>query len=136
MRRHFAIVLLFGVLAMNMDMICQSLCLSGHNDMADGHASHLPAQADKTAKHDMPKGEMCPTAQSAEHGSHHTTPKTFIQCDCSADQVATLGFELTIADTFTDLKPPSHIVSKIHPQKENFSSKEPAPFEGPPKLIS
>ncbi|MBI5049025.1 MAG: hypothetical protein HZB54_08790 [Deltaproteobacteria bacterium] len=129
MRRLFTIVLFFGVLAMNMNVICQSLCLSGHNDTADSHTSH------KTANHDTPKGDMCPTTQSAAHSSHHNIPKTFIKCGCPADQTA-LGFELTIADTFADLKPSSHLVSKIHSHKVIFLSNIPIPLEGPPKLVS
>lgn len=130
MRRFFAITLLAGVLAMNMDMICQSLCLSGHNDMADGHASH------KTAKHDMPKGEMCPIAQSADHNSHHAVPKTFIKCDCSADEMASIGYELTMAEPVKDLRPYPYTVSKTHSQEITFLSNEPIPLENPPEILS
>ncbi|MBI5327761.1 MAG: hypothetical protein HZB80_05660 [Deltaproteobacteria bacterium] len=130
MKRFFAIVLLFAVLAMNMDMICQSLCLSGHGDTTNGHSSH------KMASHEMPKGEICPTTRNDANHSHHDMPQTSIKCDCSADQVAALGFELTIADTFADLKPSSHIISRIHSQKVMFLSNIPAPLKGPPKLVS
>jgi hypothetical protein len=130
MRKYSAIVLLVGVLAMNMDMVCQSLCLSGHGDMADAHASH------KTANHEMPKADMCPVTHHDAHQSHHDMPQTSIKCDCSADQVAALGFELTIANTFTDLRPSSHIVSKIHSQKVIFLSNVPIPLEGHPKILS
>jgi hypothetical protein len=130
MRRLFTIALFFGVLAMNMNVICQSLCLSGHGDMTNEHSSH------KMAGHEMPKGEICPITHNDAHDSHHDMPQTSIKCDCSTDQVAALGFELTIADTFADLKPLSHIVSKIHSQKAMFLSNIPIPFEGPPKLVS
>src|SRR3990170_5008887 len=63
MRRHFAIVLLFGVLAMNMDIICQSLCLSTHNDT---HQSH----------HDMPQSSIkcdCSVDQAASLGFEFTS---------------------------------------------------------------
>jgi len=129
MRRSFAIVLLFGVLAMNMDMVCQSLCLSGDNDTADGHASH------KTAKHDTPKSEMCPTTQSADHSSHHNIPKTFIKC-CPADDLASLGYELTMAEPVKDLRPYPYIVSKTHSQKTIFLSNESVPLENPPEILS
>src|SRR3990172_5216703 len=46
MRRFSAIILLAGIFAMNMDMLCQSLCSSGHSDMVNGHASH------KTTNHE------------------------------------------------------------------------------------
>ena len=130
MKRLFATVLLFGVLAMNMDMVCQSLCLAGHGGMAGSHASH------KTTNHEMPKGDMCPATHNDAHQSHHDIPQSSIKCDCSTDQVAALGFELTIADTFTDLKPQLHIASKIHSRKIIFLSNIPLPLEGPPKLIS
>ena len=127
MRRSFAIVLLFGVLAMNMDMVCQSLCPSEYNDTADGHTSH------KTAKHDMPKSAMCPTTHSADHSSHYNIPKTFIK---SADDLASLGYELTTSEPFKDLRPYPYIVSKTHSQKTIFLSNEPAPLENPPEILS
>ncbi|MBI3398882.1 MAG: hypothetical protein HY026_06600 [Deltaproteobacteria bacterium] len=130
MKRFFAIVLLFAVLAMNMDMVCQSLCLSGHGDMTRAHASH------KTTNHEMPKADMCPVKHNHSQESHHDMPQTLIKCDCPADHVVSIGFELTMADTFIDVKPRLTIISKIHPQKENFLSSESAPLEGPPKLIS
>ena len=133
MRRSFAIVLLFGVLAMNMDMVCQSLCPSGYNDTADGHTSHLPAQAGKTAKHALPKSAMCPTTQSADHSSHHNIPKTFIK---SAENLASLGYELTLAEPFKDLRPYPYIVSKTHSQKTIFLINEPIPLENPPEILS
>ena len=127
MRRFFAITLLVGVLVMNVDMVCQSLCLSGHNDMADSHTSH------KTANHDMPKGDMCPTTQSADHSSHHNIPKTFIKC-CPADDLASLGYEITMAEPVKDLRPYPYIVSKTHSQEIIFLSNEPIPLENPPKI--
>ncbi|MBI5327756.1 MAG: hypothetical protein HZB80_05635 [Deltaproteobacteria bacterium] len=130
MRRSFAIVLLLAVITMNMDMVCQSLCLAGRGDMAGAHSSH------KTTNHEMPKADMFPVTHHDTQESHHNMPQTSIKCDCPADQVAVLGFELTIADTFADLKPSSHIISKIHSQKVVFLSNIPIPLEGPPKLIS
>jgi|SRR3989338_7803849 len=130
MRRHFAITLLFGVLAMNMDIICQSLCLSGQGDMVGAHASH------KTTNHEMQKGEMCPTAQSTGHSSHHAIPKTFIKCDCSADDLASIGYELTMAEPVKDLRPYPYIVSKTHSQEIIFLINEPIPLENPPEILS
>lgn len=130
MRRYFAITLLAAVLTMNMDMVCQSLCLSGHNDMAGAHASH------KTANHEMPKGEMCPVTHNHTNESHHDMPQTSLKCDCSVDQAASLGYEITLAKPVLDVKPLFTIVSKIHSQKEIFLSSEPILLEGPPKIIS
>ncbi|GEM_PF-6012549 len=129
MRRSFVIVLLFGVFAMNMDMVCQSLCPSGYNDTADGHTSN------KAAKHDMPKSDMCPTTHSADHSSHHNIPKTSIKC-CPADDLASLGYELTMSEPFKDLRPYPYIVSKTHSQETIFLSNEPAPLENPPEILS
>ncbi|MBI3755220.1 MAG: hypothetical protein HY265_03550 [Deltaproteobacteria bacterium] len=131
MKRFFAIVLLFAVLAMNMDKICQSLCLSGHGDMAGAHVSH------KTAKHETAQGEMCPLEHNADHNtSHRAMPQSSIKCDCSADQAAALGFELTSPDAALDVTPHLRMISTIQPQSIIFLSKEPAPLEGPPKILS
>lgn len=129
MRKSFAIVLLFGVLAMNMDIVCQSLCLSGNNDTADGHTSH------KAAKNDMPKSDMCPIIHSADHSSHHNIPKTFIKC-CPADDLASIEYELTMAEQVKDLRSYPYIVSKTHSQKTIFLSNEPSPLENPPEIPS
>ncbi|MBI5875215.1 MAG: hypothetical protein HZB81_05130 [Deltaproteobacteria bacterium] len=130
MRRHFAIVLLFGVLAMNMDMVCQSLCLAGHGDMTHAHASH------KTTNHEMPKADMCPVKHNHSQESHHDMPQSSIKCDCSADQAASVGFEFTSANAALHVTPYLRMVSTIQPQNIIFLSNEPAPLEGPPKLIS
>lgn len=130
MRKPFAIILLAGVLAMNMDMVCQSLCLSGHNGMAAGHASH------KAAKHGMPKGDMCPTTHSTNHTSRHNIPKTFIKCGCPADDLAYLGYELTMTEPVKDLRPYPYIVSRNHLQEIIFLNNEPIPLENPPVILS
>ena len=127
MKKYCSIVLLFGVLVINVDIICQSLCLSGDNNTADMHTSH------KAAKHDMPKSAMCPTTQSADHSSHHNIPKTFIK---SAENLASLGYELTLAEPFKDLRPYPYIVSKTHSQKTIFLINEPIPLENPPEILS
>ncbi|MBI3753736.1 MAG: hypothetical protein HY266_06820 [Deltaproteobacteria bacterium] len=132
MKRFFAIVLLGAAFAMNMGMICKSLCMAGHGNM--NHASH------NMAKHEMPKDEMCPITHEAQHNmshqAHHTMPDASIKCNCSADQEASLEYELTLAESAGDLKPHLHIISKIHSQKTIFLSSDPSPIEGPPKLLS
>lgn len=130
MRRHFAIVLLAAVLAMNMDMVCQSLCLSGHGDMAGAHASH------KTTNHEMPKGDMCPTTHNDAHQSHHNMPQPSIKCNCSADQAASIGFEWTFAEAALNVAPYQRMVSTIQPQNTIFLSKEAIPLENPPEILS
>ncbi|MDP2683318.1 MAG: hypothetical protein Q8P28_11085 [Deltaproteobacteria bacterium] len=126
MRRSFVIVLLFGLLVMNVDIICQSLCLSGDNNTADMHTSH------KAAKHDMPKSAMCPIIHSADHSSHHI-PKTFIK-SCS-DRLS-LKYELTMSEPVKDLRPYPYIVSKTHSHKTIFLINEPVPLENPPEILS
>lgn len=128
MKRFFAIVLLTGVFAMNMDMLCRSLCMVGHGNM--NHASHH-----NMTKHEMPQGEMCPITHKAHHNApHHATPQTSIKCDCSTDQEASIGYELTIAEPVLDLKPHLNIVSKVNSQEIIFLSREPIPLEAPPKI--
>lgn len=129
MKRLFAIILLAAVLAMNMDIICQSLCLSGQGDKANIHASH------KTTNHEMPKGDMCPTTHNDTHQSHHDMPRSSIKCDCSVDQAASLGFEFTSADAVLDVTPYLRMVSTIQPQSIIFLSQELIPLEGPPKIL-
>lgn len=128
MRKSFAIALLFGMLVINVDIICQSLCLSGDNNTADMHTSH------KAAKHDMPKSDMCPVIHGADHSSHHNIPKTFIKC-CPADNVS-LRYELTMAKPVKDLRPYPYIISKAYPQKTIFLNNEPVPLENPPEIPS
>ncbi|MBI3398878.1 MAG: hypothetical protein HY026_06580 [Deltaproteobacteria bacterium] len=130
MRRFSVIVLLAAALAMNIDVVCKSLCLSGHGGTADAHASH------KTINHEMPKSDMCPITHGADHTSHHNIPKTFIKCGCPADDLASLGYELTIAEPVKDLRPYPYIVSKTHSQEIIFLSNEPIPLEGPPKILA
>ena len=130
MRKYSAIVLLAAVLAMNMDMVCQSLCLSGHSDMAGAHSPH------KTTNHEMPKDEMCPVTHNNSHESHHDMPQTSLKCDCSIDHVASLGYEITLAKPVFDIKPLFTIISEIHSQNKIFLSNETTPLEGPPKILS
>jgi hypothetical protein len=127
MRKYFAIALLFGVVVGNVDIICQSLCLSGDKNTADMHASH------KAAKHDMPKSAMCPIIHSAEHSSHHNTPKTFIKC---CPDTVSLKYELTLSKPVKDLIPYPHIISKAYPQEKIFLNYEQAPLENPPQIPS
>lgn len=130
MRKFSAIILLAGIFAMNMDMLCQSLCSSGHGDMANGHASH------KTTNHEMPKGDMCPTTHNDAHQSHHDMPQSSIKCDCSADQAASVGFEWTSAGAALDVAPHLRIISTIQPQSLIFLSNTPTLLENPPEILS
>jgi len=126
MRKSFAIALLFCVLVINIDIICQSLCLSGDNNTADMRASH------KAAKHDMPKSAMCPTIHSAGHSSHHI-PKTFIKC---CPDTVSLKYEFAMTRPVKDLMPYIYIISKAYPQEKIFLNNEPAPLENPPEIPS
>jgi len=129
MRRFATIVLLLSISVMNMNVLCQSLCMMGHDDMADVHASH------KAAKHEMPKGDMCPISNNSDHhGSHHSMPQTFLECDCSVDQVASSGFELIFTELAVNLQPHLSVVANIQPIEQIFLNNEPIPLEGPPKL--
>ena len=128
MKRSFAIVLLLGVFLVNVDMICQSLCLSGDNDTGGGHTSH------KTTRHDIPKSDICPAIHSAGHSSHHNMPKTFIKC-CPDDKIS-LKYELARTKQVKDLMPYHYIISKIHSQETIFTNNEPAPLENTPEILS
>jgi len=129
MRRFSAIILLAGIFAMNMDMLCQSLCSSGHSDMVNGHASH------KTTNHEMPKGDMCPTTHNDAHQSHHDMPQSSIKCDCSADQAASVGFEFTSANAALNVTPYLRMISTIQPQSIIFLSNTPTLLENPPEIL-
>jgi hypothetical protein len=127
------IVLLAGILAVNANMLCHSVCLTKHNEMADSHAKH---RMDKLAAQ---KGDMCPISHEAGHANTHhsegSSQDASIKCDCSVDNNASLGYEATLAEPFGKLTPTLQIISKINPQKTTFLSKEPIPLEGPPKLL-
>src|SRR3989304_10567750 len=127
MKKYCSIVLLFGVLVINVDIICQSLCLSGDNNTADMHTSH------KAAKHDMPKSAICPIIHSAGHSSQHNIPKTFIKC---CPDMVSLKYELTMSKPVKDLRPYAYIISKAYPHKKIFINNEPAPLENPPEIPS
>lgn len=130
MKRFSTIVLLLSISVMNMNVFCQSLCMTGHDDMADVHASHKPV------KHEMPKGDMCPlTDNNDHHGSHHSMPQTSLECDCSVEQVASSGFELAVTEDAVNLQPHFSVVANIQPIEQAFLSNEPIPIEGPPKLV-
>lgn len=137
MKRFFAIILLFGMFAMNADMICKSLC-EGHGNAA--HASHHNMTGHEMPSSALGGGDMCPVTHKAHHAmsheAHNTIPGASIKCNCAADQEASIGYELAIAKPILDLKPHVYIISKIHSPEVIFLSREPVPSEGPPKILS
>ena len=120
-------------------MFCQSLCIAGqHNDESHAHASHHD-KINKMAKHEMPQGEDCPIIPHIGHGKSkgtaHTMPQTFIKCDCSEDE-AFAAYEATLIKPLENLVPHLQIISIVEPYNISYSSREPVPLEGPPKILS
>ncbi len=137
MRKLSAIVLFAGMLAMNTGTFCQSLCRGSHhlegptyNDTGHGHAVHM------TAKHEMPKGDICPITNSTNHDTHHSTPQTYIECDCSQDLDTSTGYAVTLTEPSAELKPHLYIISKLQSSEIVFLSNESIPLEGPPKILA
>jgi hypothetical protein len=118
-KNFFAIILLIGVLVMNTGKVCQSLCLSGHGDMA---------------KHEA-KGDVCPIAHSNHHQSNHTFPDALIKCDCSTHFEASLDNEITLTSA-VDLTPYSYNISEVQSYKTALINTEPIPLEDPPEILS
>lgn len=140
MRRFSAIILLAGIFAMNMDMLCQSVCLAGHDGMADIHTSHKMGQH-KMANHEMPAKDFCPITHESHHNMSHasaqnTLPPASLKCDCSTDHEASLGYELTLAVPASNPTPNLQNISKIETNKPIFLSNTPTLLENPPETLS
>lgn len=125
MKSFFATALFLSALAMNMDMVCKSLCMAGGHGNVN-HTSHTMME------HAMHRQAVCPIT----HTAHHSMPQTSIKCNCAADNEASIGYELTLTESASGLTPYFHIVSQIHSHRAIVLSKELAPSEGPPKILS
>jgi hypothetical protein len=153
MKRSFAIALLLGVLIMNMGMFCHSLCIGGHHEEAHGRqypgdergrsmVHHKMAQAmTQEEPQKMPQGESCPMGQDMRQGksdrARHTLPETLIKCGCATEDEASSAYEVTLLKPIiADLTPHLMTVSTVTYQQTLFSSRDPVPVEGPPKLLS
>ena len=157
MKRFLATVLLSGVLVMNMGMFCHSLCIGGHQEKAQGDqhltdahvhqmAHHkmiqeMPHKMSQKMPHEMPHGEGCPMGQDMRHknsnSARHALPETLIKCGCTPEDDASSAYEATLLKPIiADLTPHLKIVSTVTYQQTLFSSREPIPVEGPPKLLS
>ncbi len=113
-RKIFTITLLVGVLVMNTGILCQSLCLTGHDDMVKRET----------------KGDVCPIT----HTSHNASPEALIKCDCSSHFEASLDSEITLTST-ADLTLYLQNISKIQPYKIVFINTELIPLEDPPEIL-
>ena len=134
MKSLVAIILLSGVLAMNMGMFCQSLCLTDHHKGMSSQ-DHIAHQHHKMSEQKMPNGEMCPVTH-AGHGAHHTMPQTVIKCGCSSDEGTSSVSETALIKSSGDLVPYFQVISKVILFNPVFSSREPIPLESPPNLLS
>lgn len=153
MKRYFAIILLLGVFAANMDIICQRvLCMAGHNVTTGGHlhlhhvrtnhsAKSSPAlylMDEPDASRETPEDGMHQAMHNYAHQSHHNNrhqASTNYYCPVDKiDQLASVDFEFTLTGYALDLKPYLQIISKIKPGKTIFSSSEPLPLEYPPNM--
>jgi|SRR3989338_7979600 len=121
-RKFFTIILLIGVLVMNTGILCQSLCLSGHDNMA---------------KHEA-KGDICPITHASNNSNHHqsnqTATETFIKCDCSSHFEALLDYE-TILTPAVDLTPYLQNISEVQPYNVVVINTDLIPLEDPPRIL-
>ena len=134
MGKRSSVIILLCVLTMNVVTLCQSLCLEGHKDMVNPHTSH------KTARHEIPKGNVCPVSHMSGHqgmhSSHPIMPETFIRCGCSIDHEASLDYGIILQNAILDLTPHFKIISTLQLYTAIFISSEPIPLEGPPKILA
>ncbi len=125
-----AIILLIGAFALNLGMMCQSLCAGGHKE------NHAMMTAEAGASHHA--DPMC-TMHSAKapDTSHecpgHKDPST-IKCGCCAD-LSAIDFDFSI-NLPHDLSPDELFVVTLTSVKPTFVNSEPMPLEGPPKLLA
>ncbi len=113
-RKFFTITLLIGVLVMNTGILCQSLCLSGHDDMVKRET----------------KGDVCPIT----HTSHNASPEALIKCDCSSHFEASLDSEITLTST-ADLTTYLQAISEVQSYNVIVINTEPIPLEDPPEIL-
>lgn len=107
---------------------------------------------------DMP-AEVCPIkglshGQGGHHGhdAHHSpslnpSPASgseapgkgggvILKCDCSYDYSTSSVYEPAVTKSILGLNPPSFVLSTIHTKTLTYTSREPIPPEGPPKILS
>lgn len=130
-RKFFTIILLIGVLVMNTGILCESLCLTGHGNMADSHISHNMMSHTKNESSNM---QACPISETHNH-SDNIESKTFIKCDCSSDHEASLSDVTLLSEATFNLTPQTYLISSLIPYKSTFNSAEPNSLERPPKIL-
>lgn len=132
-RKLFAIVLLFGVLAMSASVYCQSLCISGHGMHPSSHAKkELHAST-----HNQHQAERCDLSHSneKESGRTHSGRDSSIKCDCSGELTVVQGYHL-LANPLPVHAPVLTEVATVRPFDPIYHSPDTLPSEGPPKIIA
>jgi hypothetical protein len=117
--RFFSIILLLSVFIMNTGVFCKSLCLTGHHNMGDNTAINA-------------KSDICPSHEA----DHSHAPKELIKCSCPTEYEASLGNELTISSSTSDLIPNAYLVSVLKAYKTVSIRAEIIPSERPPQLLA
>ena len=116
---------------MNTGMLCESLCLPGHSDMADSHISHdmMPHTQNESSK-----TQACPISKTHNHSDNEKS-KTFIKCDCPSDNDSLLDYNFNLS-TSVDLTPYLQVASNIQPYSIAFTNTIRFPLEKPPKILA
>jgi hypothetical protein len=129
-RKLFAIILLFGVLAMSASVYCQSLCIGGHGMHPAAHAGKdLHASA-----HHQNQAERCDLSHSNEKESDRTH-STSIKCDCSGELTVVQGYHL-LGNPLPVHSPVLTEVATVSQFDLIYHSPDTPPSEGPPKIIA
>lgn len=129
-RKRLTIILLIGVLAMNTGILCESLCLAGHGNMADSHMTHDMMSHTKNESSNM---QACPISETHNH-SDNAESRKFIKCDCSSDHEVSLSDITLLSEATFNLTPQIRLISSLIPYKSTFNSVEPNSLERPPQI--
>ncbi|HBO83800.1 MAG: hypothetical protein A2073_02800 [Deltaproteobacteria bacterium GWC2_42_11] len=127
MVKRFFIIAILAVITLNVNFICHSVHMDRHG--RSGHVSSTDTCPIKGA---------CPhhNNDNHEHNGHHKADKgTFIKCSCSADYTSTIAYEIIMQNNSIIIMP-QFFAYNLTENKQIFSSREPIPSEGPPRIIA
>lgn len=131
-KKLLAIVLLFGMVAVNASVYCQSLCIGGH---AMHMSSHAIKKSASSMAHLRQAHEQCDMSTKAAGTSDcpHSGHSSSISCDCSGELTVAHGthllggFKAVVAPVLMEL-------AAYGPLEHFYLSPDTPPYEGPPRV--
>ena len=139
-KKLFALVLLFGVLAMSASVYCQSLCIGGHG-IHSSHGAvvrHPSAHPAHQAAHQSAHCDLSHSAPAAAgHGADCPRPgdEESIKCDCSGELTVAYGYHLLPGAQMLH-SPVITQVAKVETTEAAYHSPDTPPVKGPPKITA